>query len=164
MRTKLQRRASLKFSELKQTKKGGVDDRAQDTSGREDYEMAIRGPAPLVSKAFAKSEFEIQIDTALSGEAAQKRVVESLAKYSATAKAAISTSAQRLSKSAGKISRRNPSSFPFAGPVAKVPFGRSTFRFFLFLPAPIYSSRFRRSGPAPPRCFRYPGIQTSSSR
>jgi hypothetical protein len=98
----------VKFSELKQTKKGRAWTTAlKDTSGREDYEMAIRGPAPLVSKAFAKSEFEIQIDTALSGEAAQKLVVESLAKYSATVKDRyLDVGEMAFKKSAGKISEK----------------------------------------------------------
>jgi hypothetical protein len=78
----------MKFSELKQTSKNGRKwaTGLADTRGREDYEMAIRGRAPLVSRAFAKSEFEIQIDQELSGDAAQRRVAELLGKYSATVK------------------------------------------------------------------------------
>jgi hypothetical protein len=78
----------MKFSELKRTGKGSGPwtARLADASGAGDYEMAIRGPAALVPRVFGKSDFEIKIDAALSGEAAQKRLSELHGKYSSTAK------------------------------------------------------------------------------
>ena len=106
---KIAKESIVKFSELKPTSKGGRTwtTALKDTLERDDYEMAIRGPAPLVSRAFAKSDFEIQIDTALSGEAAQKRIAESLAKYTATVKDRyVDVGETALKKPAEKISER----------------------------------------------------------
>jgi len=81
----------MKFSELKRVTKSTKGSQKwltelADTNDLKNYEMAIRGPNQLVSRVFAKSEFAIEIDTALSGESAARRYNELWAKYSATAK------------------------------------------------------------------------------
>lgn len=78
----------MKFSDIKRSRKGGTVWTAtlSDLQGRADYEMAIRGPAALVKQALAKSEFDVLIDPMLSGEAAQRRVMDLHRKYAGAAK------------------------------------------------------------------------------
>jgi len=78
----------MKLPELKRTAKGDQKwtTALADVKGRQDYEMAIRGSATLVSRVFEKSDFEIQIDTDLSRDAAPKRALELWDKYASTAK------------------------------------------------------------------------------
>ena len=54
----------MKFTDVTRARKGNLWTAAlSDLQGRTDYEMTIRGPAALVSQAFAKSEFEFLIDS-----------------------------------------------------------------------------------------------------
>ena len=57
-----------------------------DTKGREDYELAIRGPAALVARVFEKSDFQIEIDPAATVKTAQTRLRALTEKYSSPAK------------------------------------------------------------------------------
>jgi hypothetical protein len=85
----LQRGGHVKLAQMKRTT--GRDPswamRVADKTGREDYELTIRGPNALVSKVFEKSDPEIEIDPHGSDDTARKRIIELRDKYSRSAKA-----------------------------------------------------------------------------
>lgn len=79
---------TMKLARMKPTKEGGqrLTIAIADREGREDYELAVRGPKALISRVFEKADAEIEIDPNASTEIAQKRFGELRNKYSASAK------------------------------------------------------------------------------